>query len=195
MNMQSAKIAGVLLLQAVLCIINPQMLLSAHDSAIAQFLKQAEREAGGIENEYLRENTFQDIAVAEARANHPEKALQIVSEISQPDNKNLTLVEIAEAQAKSNHLKAAFNTVTKIDDETDRAAAMGAIALAQLSAGDTSGALHTAYLIPAELNRTSVLMSIALMEAVSCLVLLKWQITSKVRSEGIRHSMILPSYR
>ena len=163
MNRKEENLVGLLLLQTVLCMTTPQTLLSAEGNLTGKLLEEAEHEAGGIDNDYLCENTFKDIAVAQARSNHPEKALEIISELSQRDDKNLTLIEIAEAQAKSHHVEAAFDTVTRIGDETDRAVAMEAVALAQLSEGDPAGALHTAHRIPGEINRSSVLMHIGLM--------------------------------
>ncbi len=142
--MQTASVVALLMLQIIVLVTNPKTVYPADQSAATQLLWQAEQEAGVIGNEYLRENTLQDIAVAEAKANNSQKALEIASEITERDDKNLTLVEIAEVQAKSHHIKAAFRTAGKIDDKTDRAAAMESIALAQLAGGDHAGALHTA---------------------------------------------------
>ena len=165
MSKRSAVLAGVFLLQVLGGGITPILILSAQENVAAEVLSRAQQEASAIENAYLREIAFKDIAVAQARANHPGKALEIVSELSQRADKNLTLVEIAEAQAKADHLPAAFETVARIDDETDRAVALEAVALAQLSAGDPAGALRTAHRIPEEINRSSVLMHLAIREA------------------------------
>ena len=165
--MHNANKVALLTLSIIVLVSVPSTILRADQDTAENLLREADQEADEIGNEYLRVNTLRDIAVAEAKANNPKNALDIVLGMKKRDDKNLILVEIAEVQAKSHHIKADFQTVEKIDDGTDRAAAMVSIALAQLAAGDRQGALNTAHLIPTEVNRSRILMRIALAEAES----------------------------
>lgn len=81
--MPTASMVALLMLQIIVLVTDPKTVYPADQSAAAQLLRQAEQEADVIGNEYLRENTLQDIAVAEAKANNSQKALEIASEITE----------------------------------------------------------------------------------------------------------------
>ena len=153
-------------LAAALCAMVATARAGTDDVAEARkILKEADRMASKLEQGFVRDTLFHDIALAEAQAQDVNEAVHVAAHIDESLAQAATVEQIVEVLATSGRIQEALQTAATIKDPENRAGAMQIIVIALVHDGRLPQAVDIAQRIDIDAVRSGAFRDVAIAQA------------------------------